>query len=131
MQGGGEVQAGPSGTASATPACGVRGGGPLFAPFSDCARRVRKINCICNTFALEGMQRTPFSANVRAMSNEGLGAIMYQGIGEDCSCETAELSGSWRPPISMSPPLLRFTNLLFPLRWRYEWLQSRWPTASR
>ena len=33
LQGDGEVQAGPSGTA--TPACGARGGRPLFAP---CAR---------------------------------------------------------------------------------------------
>eukprot|EP00966_Prymnesium_polylepis_P291976 6743080-Prymnesium_polylepis.1 len=32
MQGGGEVQAGPSGTA--TPACGVCGGRPLFPPFA-------------------------------------------------------------------------------------------------
>ena len=32
MQGGWEVQAGPSGTA--TPACGARGTRPLFAPFA-------------------------------------------------------------------------------------------------
>ena len=32
MQDGGEVQAGPSGTA--TPACGARGTRPLFAPFA-------------------------------------------------------------------------------------------------
>eukprot|EP00966_Prymnesium_polylepis_P230416 5331673-Prymnesium_polylepis.1 len=42
LQGGREVQAGPSETA--TPACGARGGRPLFAPFAyllpDCARRM-------------------------------------------------------------------------------------------
>eukprot|EP00966_Prymnesium_polylepis_P175965 4072921-Prymnesium_polylepis.1 len=32
MQGGREVQAGPSGTV--TPACGARGGRPLFPPFA-------------------------------------------------------------------------------------------------
>eukprot|EP00966_Prymnesium_polylepis_P220886 5109002-Prymnesium_polylepis.1 len=32
MQGGGKVQAGPSGTT--TPACGARGGRPTFAPFA-------------------------------------------------------------------------------------------------
>eukprot|EP00966_Prymnesium_polylepis_P124949 2889657-Prymnesium_polylepis.1 len=38
------------------------------------------------------------------MSNEGLGAIVYQvqDIGEGCSCERCELSGSWSPPISMT-----------------------------
>eukprot|EP00966_Prymnesium_polylepis_P171770 3972530-Prymnesium_polylepis.1 len=42
MKGGGEVQAGPSGTA--TPARGARGGRPLFAPFARlCApHRMRK-----------------------------------------------------------------------------------------
>eukprot|EP00966_Prymnesium_polylepis_P108750 2517554-Prymnesium_polylepis.1 len=44
MQGGGEVQAGTSG--NATPACGARGGRPLFPAFArlDCARRMTK-NC--------------------------------------------------------------------------------------
>ena len=42
MQGGGEVQAGPSGTA--TPACGARGGRPLFAPFARlCAPNEEKL----------------------------------------------------------------------------------------
>eukprot|EP00966_Prymnesium_polylepis_P135095 3122737-Prymnesium_polylepis.1 len=44
MQGGGEVQAGPSGTATPVPPPPVvRGGRPLFPPFlPDCARRMRK-----------------------------------------------------------------------------------------
>eukprot|EP00966_Prymnesium_polylepis_P305442 7058188-Prymnesium_polylepis.1 len=41
MQGGGEVQAGPSGTA--TPACAARGGRPLFAAFARlCAPHMSK-----------------------------------------------------------------------------------------
>eukprot|EP00966_Prymnesium_polylepis_P258832 5977856-Prymnesium_polylepis.1 len=36
MQGGGEVEAGPSGTV--TPACGARGGRPLFPPFAPIVR---------------------------------------------------------------------------------------------
>eukprot|EP00966_Prymnesium_polylepis_P292795 6762411-Prymnesium_polylepis.1 len=42
MQGGGEMQAGPSGTA--TPACGARGGRPLFPPFArSCAPHEKKL----------------------------------------------------------------------------------------
>eukprot|EP00966_Prymnesium_polylepis_P025014 576690-Prymnesium_polylepis.1 len=41
MPGGGEVQAGPSGTT--TPACGARGGRPLFPPFArSCAPHEKK-----------------------------------------------------------------------------------------
>eukprot|EP00966_Prymnesium_polylepis_P193449 4484002-Prymnesium_polylepis.1 len=46
MQGGGEVQAGPSGTA--TPACGMRGGRPLFPPFARlCAPHENKTATLC------------------------------------------------------------------------------------
>eukprot|EP00966_Prymnesium_polylepis_P265609 6135870-Prymnesium_polylepis.1 len=47
------------------------------------------------------------------MASEALGAIVYQDIGEGCSCERCELSASWRPPIPMTPTDLLFTNFIF------------------
>jgi hypothetical protein len=78
-----------------------------------------------------GLQRTLLSANVRAMSNEGLGATNRYALCEGCSCEAAELSAAWRPPTSMLPTKLRSSELITQSVHTDPALQSRWAAASQ
>eukprot|EP00966_Prymnesium_polylepis_P095941 2222873-Prymnesium_polylepis.1 len=62
--------------------------------------------------SLGALQRTPFPANDKAMSNEGLGATNVYALCERCSCEGAELSAARTIIDSMPPADQRASELL-------------------
>eukprot|EP00966_Prymnesium_polylepis_P161239 3726185-Prymnesium_polylepis.1 len=59
------------------------------------------------------------------MASEGLGAIRVPGHRRGLQLRALRDVGG------METAHLQITQLALPLRWWYEWLQSRWPAAGR